>query len=97
VRTRAVSMAEPPSLSHRRARLGERLGRWREHAAVSPPLRAEGRLVRMVGMTLEAVGCEVPVGGRCRIVGRGHAPVLAEAVGFAADRTFLMPVGPSVD
>ncbi|TVQ44731.1 MAG: flagellar protein export ATPase FliI [Gammaproteobacteria bacterium] len=82
-----------PAVVRRRALLAERFGRWQQSAATAPPLVAEGRLVRMVGMTLEAVGCEIPVGGRCRIVGRGHAPVLAEAVGFAADRTYLMPVG----
>ena len=27
----------------------------------------EGSLSRMVGMTLEAVGCAVAVGGRCRV------------------------------
>ncbi len=81
-------------LQQRRSRLGERLERW-EHLIEEPVrLVAEGRLVRMVGMTLEAVGCEVPVGGRCRIVGRGHDPVEAEAVGFAGNRTYLMPVGP---
>lgn len=89
----ATASATAASVARRRARLAERLGRWQQHAATPPPLVAEGRLVRMVGMTLEAVGCEIPVGGRCRIVGRGHAPVLAEAVGFAADRTYLMPVG----
>jgi flagellum-specific ATP synthase len=46
----------------------------------------------MVGMTLEAVGCQVPVGGRCRIHGRDHAPIDAEVVGFSGDRTYLMPV-----
>lgn len=84
---------ELPAVVRRRQRLADGLGRWRQAAVTPPPLVAEGRLVRMVGMTLEAVGCEIPVGGRCRIVGRGHDPVLAEAVGFAADRTYLMPVG----
>jgi flagellum-specific ATP synthase len=77
----------------RKGRIGARIAEWRDRVAAPLPLVAEGRLVRMVGMTLEAVGCEVPIGGRCRIVGRGHPPVDAEAVGFAGDRTFLMPVG----
>ncbi|HEX6999682.1 MAG TPA: flagellar protein export ATPase FliI [Gammaproteobacteria bacterium] len=81
-------------MAERRLRVADRLARWQwllEQPLV--PL-AEGRLVRMVGMTLEAVGCRVPVGGRCRIVGHGHDPVEAEAVGFAGERTYLMPVGP---
>ncbi|MDD3519376.1 MAG: flagellar protein export ATPase FliI [Chromatiales bacterium] len=56
------------------------------------PLVAEGRLTRMVGLTLEAVGCQVPVGGRCVVLGAGGQRIEAEAVGFAGDRVFLMPV-----
>jgi len=74
--------------------------RWREalaarRARLGPPPRplVQGRLVRMVGLTLEAVGCEAPVGGRCEIVGRDGTPVEAEVVGFAGDRLFLMPTG----
>ncbi len=77
----------------RRQRFEERIARWQEVVSEGVPLVAEGRLVRMVGMTLEAVGCEVPVGGRCRIVGRGHSTVEAEAVGFSGQRMLLMPVG----
>jgi flagellum-specific ATP synthase len=28
---------------------------------------ASGKLVRGVGLTLEAVGCQIPIGGRCRV------------------------------
>lgn len=77
----------------RRRRVADRLGNWRGLLGAPVPTVAEGRLVRMVGMTLEAVGCRVPVGGRCRIVGDAHAPIDAEVVGFSGDRTFLMPVG----
>lgn len=55
-------------------------------------LRASGRLIRMVGLTLEAVGIEMPIGGRCEIisdVGR----IEAEVVGFDDNRIFLMPRG----
>ncbi len=85
-------MPDEAVMAARRARISARFADWRDRLATPMPLVAEGRLVRMVGMTLEAVGCEVPIGGRCRILGRGHPPVDAEAVGFAGDRTFLMPV-----
>ncbi len=84
---------DPNSVQRRRRKIVAQIGAWQESAAQALRPVAEGRLVRMVGMTLEAVGCEMPVGGRCRILGRGHDPVLAEAVGFAGDRMFLMPVG----
>lgn len=88
-----VSVTEAAATQRRRRQLTSRIGEWQDGAKKQLHLVAEGRLVRMVGMTLEAVGCEMPVGGRCRILGRGHDPVLAEAVGFAGERMFLMPVG----
>ena len=60
----------------------------------SPPsLVAEGRLVRMVGMTLEVVGTYAPIGARCKVMHNHGEPVIAEVVGFNNDRLFLMPVG----
>ncbi len=53
----------------------------------------EGKLTRMVGLTLEAVGCQSAIGDRCRVASRGGAPVEAEVVGFAGERLFLMPTG----
>ncbi|GAB4211775.1 MAG: flagellar protein export ATPase FliI [Rhodoferax sp.] len=59
----------------------------------SVPLERRGTLVRLTGLVLEAVGIHVPVGSQCWITQPGHAPVLAEVVGFAGDRAFLMPAG----
>lgn len=57
----------------------------------SPGLTVEGKLTRMVGLTLEAVGCQAAIGDRCRVsAGRGRS-VEAEVVGFAGDKLFLMP------
>jgi flagellum-specific ATP synthase len=35
--------------------------------AETPELIVEGKLFRMVGLTLEAVGCRAAIGSRCRI------------------------------
>lgn len=51
----------------------------------------EGVLRRAVGLTLEATGCSAPLGARCRVESSGGRWVDAEVVGFAGDRTFLMP------
>ena len=51
----------------------------------------EGVLRRAVGLTLEATGCEAPLGARCSVESSGGRWVDAEVVGFAGDRTFLMP------
>jgi flagellum-specific ATP synthase len=71
------------------ARIGEARGRVERMRFVE----VEGVLSRMVGLTLEAVGCEAPVGGRCQIDGADGRSVEAEVVGFASDRLFLMPTG----
>jgi flagellum-specific ATP synthase len=60
-------------------------------SAAGPALAREGVLRRAVGLTLEASGCEAPMGSRCRVETAGGRWVDAEVVGFAGDRTFLMP------
>ncbi|OZB37642.1 MAG: flagellar protein export ATPase FliI [Halothiobacillus sp. 14-56-357] len=60
-----------------------------------PPLQAEGRIVRVVGLALEASGLTAAIGDQCRIfldddpAGRY---VDAEVVGFAERNTYLMPL-----
>lgn len=60
------------------------------------PLRARpeiwGRLTRVVGLTLEAVGCPMMLGDRCLIETRGGRSVEAEVVGFAEQKLYLMPL-----
>lgn len=49
-----------------------------------------GRLVRVVGLTLEAVGVKAHIGSQC-LVETAHGDLLAEVVGFAQEITYLMP------
>lgn len=49
-----------------------------------------GRLVRVVGLTLEAVGVRAHVGSQC-LVETAQGDLIAEVVGFAQEKTFLMP------
>ncbi len=71
--------------------------RWaaaaRTKARTPVPLEVRGTLTRLAGLVLEAEGIKVPVGSQCTVQMPGHAPVLAEVVGFSADRAFLMPAG----
>ncbi len=53
----------------------------------------EGKLNRMVGLTLEAVGCHAAIGARCLVDSNDNQPIEAEVVGFANERLFLMPTG----
>ncbi len=58
-----------------------------------PGLVLEGKLTRMVGLTLEAVGLQAAIGTRCLVDGVNGEPVEAEVVGFAGERLYLMPTG----
>lgn len=76
----------------RSKRLVEAIARRR--ARLTPPrLTVEGKLTRIVGLTLEAVGCEAAIGERCTVVAPDGREVQAEVVGFANGKTYLMPVG----
>jgi flagellum-specific ATP synthase len=59
----------------------------------TPPLIVEGKLTRMVGLTLEAIGCEAAIGDRCVVLNRAGEQLDTEVVGFSSDRVFLMPTG----
>ncbi len=87
-----MSTATEGLLSSRGARMAARL------STIEPQLERlgtvrEGVLRRAVGLTLEADGCEVPLGAAVRIEAQGGSFVEAEVVGFSGDKTFLMPTG----
>ena len=71
----------------------EALVHARERVAGASDVIVEGTLSRMVGMTLEAVGCEAAVGGRCLVDTAEGKQIEAEVVGFSGDKLFLMPTG----
>lgn len=70
----------------------ERLGHYRLPADSPLQPQVRGRLVRVVGMTLEVVGLELPIGSRCAVIAADRHSVEAEVVGFADDKLFLMPI-----
>lgn len=53
--------------------------------------RVAGRLVRVNGMLLECVGCQLAVGQLCRVESLDGEPMEAQVVGFDRDITWLMP------
>jgi len=69
------------------------IGDARARAAERVPLESRGMLTRLTGLVLEAAGIRVPVGSQCLVQMPAHEPVLAEVVGFSADKAFLMPAG----
>jgi len=53
-----------------------------------------GRLTRVVGLTMEAVGIEMPIGCECEVMTNDGKNIEAEVVGFSGDKIFLMPIKP---
>ncbi|UXD88238.1 flagellar protein export ATPase FliI [Thalassolituus hydrocarboniclasticus] len=68
--------------------------RWQHIQLPEKPYQPKvaGRLVRMVGLTLEAVGLSVRVGDRCMVERKQAEDIEAEVVGFDRERIFLMPI-----
>jgi flagellum-specific ATP synthase len=71
----------------------ERLRGCRSRLKEPVELVVEGKLSRMVGLTLEAIGCRAPIGARCVVETPAGRTIEAEVVGFAGERLYLMPTG----
>lgn len=56
------------------------------------PWLPQGRLTRVSGLVLEAVGLRLPIGMSCDVATSGGSSVEAVVVGFQEDRLFLMPI-----
>ncbi|CAH6784014.1 MULTISPECIES: flagellar protein export ATPase FliI [Vibrio] len=69
--------------------LANRLSQYKVEGLKSRPV-ASGKLVRVVGLTLEATGCKAPIGSLC-LVETMSGQMEAEVVGFSGDNLFLMP------
>jgi flagellum-specific ATP synthase len=82
----------PAEITQRRSALWSRaLARQRRRVEQLPPPAVEGSLTRMVGLTLEATGCQAAVGDICDLLSADGSRVEAEVVGFSGERLFLMP------
>ncbi|MFT5691708.1 MAG: flagellum-specific ATP synthase [Oceanicoccus sp.] len=70
----------------------DRLANYQPTDSVQTAPQISGKLVRVVGMTLEVVGLELSIGSRCLVINKNQASVEAEVVGFAENKLFLMPI-----
>jgi len=77
--------------TNRGAIWSERLARRTRRAERTPPAPIEGSLTRMIGLTLEAVGCQASIGDYCDVITANGYRVESEVVGFSGDRLYLMP------
>ncbi|KAF0204813.1 MAG: flagellum-specific ATP [Gallionellaceae bacterium] len=62
----------------------------REVVMQSPPVVTSGRLTKVTGLVMEAVGLRMAVGSTC-IIQLPNSQVEAEVVGFSGEKLFLMP------
>ncbi len=85
------TLAARKARSH--TRWSEALATQRAQLGPEKPLVADGTLRRVIGLTLEAVGCEAPLGGRCLVLNADGSRIDTEVVGFSGEKLFLMPAG----
>jgi len=71
----------------------QRIGRLAHTLPDSRGFVVEGKLTRMVGLTLEAVGCRAAIGEICDVINADGRRIEAEVVGFAGESIYLMPTG----
>lgn len=72
-------------------RLREYLADCRRAVSWATPIATSGRLTRVSGLVMEAVGLRMPVGSQCNIQIPGGQSIEAEVAGFSGDRLFIMP------
>jgi flagellum-specific ATP synthase len=85
-----LSVSPVPEPSTRGARLAARLAALRTFPHRKRGFAAHGVLRRMAGMTLEAEGCEAPVGSRCVVVDNDGSTTETEVVGFSGGKLLLV-------
>ena len=70
-----------------------RIHKMHDYLSDSRGMVVEGKLKRMIGLTLEASGCRAAIGEQCDVVSSNGDQIEAEVVGFASENLYLMPTG----
>jgi len=69
------------------------LARFRSAISQVNPLSITGRVVQVVGLTVETMGLNCQIGEICEIQTSHKMSLMAEAIGFRNNRMLLMPLG----
>lgn len=61
----------------------------------SMTIKSSGKVARVVGLVIEGIGPDLPIGGICDVYPKNpnRPPIQAEVVGFADNRVLMMPLG----
>ena len=74
-------MTAPDLDTARGANWSSRLERRIRRVEQTPAPAVEGSLTRMVGLTLEAIGCQASIGDTCDVIAANGTRVESEVVG----------------
>ncbi len=70
------------------------IGRYTDTLRDFDPVRVNGKVIQIIGLTVESEGPDASIGDVCSIYPmKGGKSVLAEVVGFRDNRVLLMPLG----
>ncbi len=69
------------------------LSRFRDKITQMDTLSITGRVVQVVGLTVETMGLNCQIGEVCEIQTSNKRTLMAEAIGFRNNRMLLMPLG----
>ncbi|MUT66353.1 flagellar protein export ATPase FliI [Paenibacillus sp. NEAU-GSW1] len=65
-----------------------------EHLTPIDPVRVNGKVTQVIGLTVESEGPDASIGDVCYIYSsKGAKPIKAEVVGFRDNKVILMPLG----
>ncbi|WP_217595918.1 flagellar protein export ATPase FliI [Cohnella sp. GbtcB17] len=74
--------------------MGLDLAKYAEALKHIDPVRVNGKVAQIIGLTVESEGPDAAIGEVCLIYPvRGGSPIEAEVVGFRDNRVLLMPLG----
>lgn len=68
--------------------------KYKEHLHKIDPIRVNGKVTQVIGLTVESEGPDVSIGDLCYIYPhKSNKPLKAEVVGFRSNKVVLMPLG----
>jgi flagellum-specific ATP synthase len=68
--------------------------KYKEHLQHIDPIRVNGKVTQVIGLTVESEGPDVSIGDLCYIYPfKSNKPLKAEVVGFRSNKVILMPLG----
>jgi len=70
------------------------IDKYRDHLKEIDPVRINGKVTQVIGLTVESQGPDASIGELCYIYpSKSTKPLMAEVVGFRENKVILMPLG----